>query len=297
VGSEEIDQSYPFAQHLKTAAVFHAKRRAREDPAGAVDEILVLYRFGEDFGAGGSAICYLVGVTVRAAALNALADLAGAGRLTSDQEDRLLAWLRTEMAKEPDLLAVADREALSQRQTFLQLIRGELDLAETGVEDLSQHDIEKVRKSLYRIIALYGEDYAEARQADVGALGVALMEKSKGRLVWMVLAFEPVTSVIYYAFINMGSLVYLKLPEAPDRLYEHQAAAVLVIQTRRYEEKHGRYPATMEELVGFAGPEFDFGEWLIYVPVAQDTGKPAFYGSSDVEEHGLGDKSLRGSIR
>ncbi len=296
----QVERAIPFAQAFKNAACVRAYRLAREEPARAVDSLLVLNRFGDDFKTGAPAIYFMVGVTVRNCALASLGELIGSGLLPREQTDRLLTWLRLESLRMPDLFEVGDNEMLFQQQVLWQSAEGMLPDS-VDLASMKKGQREEIIAGFRRIRAIIGEFYPRAREIGaekgVGEIGKALITATDGRALQLALTGDLVTAAMLKSISGMVSIVFEKLAEIPDHLLARQATDLLLIHTLRFHEKHGEYPDTIEEIITFAGADFPGAPLLFYLPRTPDSDKPAIYRLSKIEKEGLEETEPMGSIR
>ncbi len=290
VESEIVHRAFPFAQDLKKKTIVRANLLAPDDPQGAVDALLVLERFGEDFDPGGGALHYLVGVTIQAAATSALAELIGAGLVPEDQMERVLQWVMARSQQSPDLLEVADRESLFARVCYQQILTGEAETTDFDLDGLEDADREKLEDLFYRVMDVYAGAYKRAREREhengVAAVGLAFQEEVTRRATWMLASMELTAGTIVIASSRMFSMAYGKLDQGPTRLLAYRTALMLTIHARRFLLREGRFPISIDEILQFADREFPGAELLYYRPERPGESPPAFFLLEQVEEQG-----------
>jgi hypothetical protein len=283
-GFEEDDpfgDAFRLRLRVRDLSVARAWDLAREgDPPGAVDTLLVLHRFGEDFGRGGAALPRLVGLTLQWASLEALGDLAGSGLLPDEALERVFG-LR---AREEDPWEAVEWECLYHRRMLEQCATGEIDLAEG---DLS--DQETLRETFSRVLDLFTLVWREARAACRGAplssLKAEIDRSANAHVRRLMLCGEFTLAAILRSQAVMFTVVPAKFEEAMDRLPSRRAALVLLIHALRFERREGRYPRSLEEVAALAGPDLEGVDLLAYV-LDPETGTPSFYEKSELEEEG-----------
>jgi len=285
----ESDELYYFAQHLGTIALARAALLVRTEPRRAVETLMVIHRFGEDFHRGGPAIAYLVGNTLSADALDMAGRLVIRELMPEAEVDRVLEWLDSLPARQIDPMAVAGAEMLHLLRYLEQVGK-----RESGPDDfdLPTSIAWNRRELLYRVLDLHREAYARARDA-VGDQGVAAVGEEVRRnlrtwLPWLVPAAEFRVALLVRAFSGWSSLAFEKIDEAPRRLRAKQTAIMLLIHAARFNAREGRNPVTLEEIVAFAGGEFPGIDLIVYRPFPE-TGEPAFYWQPDIDAMEDGD--------
>ena len=285
----ESDDLIPFALQLRTIARVRAALLIRTEPRRAVETLMVLHRFGEDFHHGGSAIAYLVGNTLRAAALDMAGRLVIRKLLPEAEVDRVLEWLDSLPARQIDPMAVAGAEMLHLLRYLEQVGK-----RECGPDDfnLPTSIAWNSRELLYRVLDLHREAYARARDA-VGDQGVAAVGEEFSRILrtwlpWLVPAAEFRVALLVRAFSGWSSLAFEKIDEAPRRLRAKQTAIMLLIHAARFNAREDRFPGSLDEIIAFAGGEFPGIGSIVYRPLPE-TGEPVFYWQPDLEAEEEGD--------
>jgi hypothetical protein len=296
----EVDRFFDCAQLLTVAARVRAYLLVREDPERAVDALLVIDRFGDDFKAGGGAIHFLVGLKVRDSAQAALGELIGAGLLPTGPADRVLARLELLSGRLPDLFEVADLELLYQQQMMEQAAAGEAP-EHMDLDSMDSARREDLVHRFLRARALYGRAWAEAR-AGSSTEGVAVVGREFRAALATQVGLLRATGELGAAstlesLSVMATVVFMKLEEARDLILARLTANQLLVHAVRYIEANGEVPETIEDIARFAESEFPGAPLLFYTPFDLATERPTIHLWSRFNEEGLGDPEPLGVIR
>jgi hypothetical protein len=280
---EKKDHPCNFANYLSDVARARAALLAPDDPDGAIETLMVLHRFGEDFAGGGPAINWIQGLIIQGQAMEMMGRLVTGDFLTHERADHVLAWLDRVPTFTRDPLQVADCEVLAELRSIQMVAERELQPAPP---DRSAMVNKVTRESHYRALAYYRAAWSDAR-ASTSDQGVAALGEEYRRLLLarrstLAAALDTFTDKLVGLYYDMTSVVFEKMDEIIRKYRAKQSAVALSIHAHRIKEKEGRYPSLLEELVEFAGRDFPCIEEIVYRELP-DCGDPVFYFEPDLE--------------
>jgi hypothetical protein len=281
------DLGVRFPRRLRDLATARAVLLAREDPDQSLETLQVLHRFGEDLPGGGGVREYGMGIEVRGRAIDMAGRLVAAGLTSDEMTGRVLTWLSEIPTRELDPLAVADAEMLHFLKAMEHVGEGRND---SLIPDMPFPMSLRRRKLLYRVLDLHREAYARARAGDRGVAAVReeFLRTIKGWRPWLALAGELRALLLVKVFYDLPGWGFCMIEREHRRIRAKKTAVILLIHACRLHAENGWYPASLEEIVAFAGVEVPAIDEIAYEP-DPETGEPIFFWIRDLEEHEDGD--------
>ena len=215
--------------------------------AEAVNEWLVLGRFGADFGNGGDVIARRLGVFIQTRVIEDLADLSEAGLLGAAERQTLRSHLESWWADAADRGQIVRAENLWFQRAHQQIADGEPGSAEAR-EDFCP---EGNRADIYRIVDLVNwaaERIPDSAEEDLIRYETLIAEESSRMARFIALSGRPLTGAMYSGMSKMWTMRFGRMEDELRILQARKAGLLIALDILDYRDEHGNLPGSLEDL-------------------------------------------------